>query len=166
MEVTRLANQKESHEDLFFLGITATTGCLKMVSELNRRMEFNLHHTTNFLDHPTRPDPGKLAVFTNKTESKSILDTDSSDEILLSDVANFHISHKQSIKRVALIQGRADNIVLLKKIKQLDYLLICNYELTNLIPSIKEIPGVQIVFVLKKEHLRERMEKVIVPMMR
>jgi hypothetical protein len=146
-----LSDPKEG--ELFFLGISSSTGIAVLCSQLNRYLQLKLSFYTSMMAMNQETILDKLPIFTSFEPKENQLETDS---IIEDDFFDMSIPNRAEISKYLVIQCKGEQAALFPKIGQLDYLLISNYSLTQSIAAIQSIPEVTITFPLQSMHIGKR----------
>ncbi|MFY7862217.1 MAG: hypothetical protein ACOVP5_08300, partial [Chitinophagales bacterium] len=148
----------QNSPEIYFLGFSSATAAFPIISMINKYLHITLSHYRDFIEGS---DPNfKRCIFTNFRPAIA-LNNPGEIDFSFDDISSVSRKDKAQIHKYILVECKGDANNLFPKLKPLDYLLISNYQLSDLKSTIKSIPDVTMVFDLNQSQLGNKVKGIV-----
>jgi hypothetical protein len=141
----------EKNIDLFFMGISSSTGIAVIANLINRYLSIELSYYEKMMAMQQEVVLESLPIFTSFEPQVNEMNT--TEEI---DVFDLRLPTEKEQTKYLLMQTKGDKANLFPKINPMDFIFVSNYSMEKYIEVVKSIPETTLCYELKKQHLGKR----------
>jgi hypothetical protein len=137
--------------ELYFMGISSSTGIAVLANQLNRYLDINLSFYQKMIALHQEKVLDNLPIFTNYIPLKNELKVD--EEI---DFFDLRLTNEVETTKFLLMQTKGEKANLFPKINPMDFIFISNYPLSKFSEIIKSIPEITLHYELNMVHVKNQ----------